>query len=197
MKGDQSNQPIGNPEVNPPINQAPQPVINQPQMQPGLSSANSLNQPTIASQPSAILAIISLVLAGVSLIPFLGILSLFSIVLAIGSFIRKERKLMSFLAIISLATIIEKHKKAYYLALEEANQTNEITNWIKYFVSTIMEAQSFTQSKVEFLIQKTKFYEKYSALFNERQSKVIERIFKESLDGFKGGLSAENYSKLT
>ena len=28
---------------------------------------------------------------------------------------------------------------------------------------------------------------------NERQEKVLARMFKEGIDGFKGGLSAENY----
>ena len=32
---------------------------------------------------------------------------------------------------------------------------------------------------------------------NERQAKVIERIFREGPDGFKGGLSAENYIAIT
>jgi Fic family protein len=32
---------------------------------------------------------------------------------------------------------------------------------------------------------------------NERQDKVIARIFREGIDGFKGGLSAENYISIT
>lgn len=32
--------------------------------------------------------------------------------------------------------------------------------------------------------------------FNERQSKVIARMFREGIDGFKGGLSAENHIKI-
>lgn len=31
----------------------------------------------------------------------------------------------------------------------------------------------------------------------QRQEKVIERLFKEGIDGFKGGLSAENYIRIT
>jgi Fic family protein len=32
---------------------------------------------------------------------------------------------------------------------------------------------------------------------NERQEKVVARIFKEGTAGFKGGLSAENYISIT
>ena len=34
-------------------------------------------------------------------------------------------------------------------------------------------------------------------LLNERQTKVIARMFREGIDGFKGGLSAENYIAIT
>jgi hypothetical protein len=32
---------------------------------------------------------------------------------------------------------------------------------------------------------------------NERQAKVIARMFREGVDGFEGGLSAENYISIT
>jgi Fic family protein len=32
---------------------------------------------------------------------------------------------------------------------------------------------------------------------NERQDKAIARLFREGVDGFKGGLSAENYITIT
>ncbi len=32
---------------------------------------------------------------------------------------------------------------------------------------------------------------------SERQEKVIARLFREGIDGFKGGLSAENYISIT
>jgi Fic family protein len=32
---------------------------------------------------------------------------------------------------------------------------------------------------------------------NARQEKVIARMFREGIDGFKGGLSAENYISMT
>ena len=42
-----------------------------------------------------------------------------------------------------------------------------------------------------------RFYEKHRGTLNERQKKVLARIFREGIDGFKGGLSAENYISIT
>lgn len=99
--------------------------------------------------------------------------------------------------LIALSYPIEKCKKDYYEELETANKHNEITEWLCYFGQTIIDAQTYTLKQIEFLITKTKFYDHFRGRFNTRQSKVIERIFNEGLDGFKGGLSAENYLKIT
>ena len=99
--------------------------------------------------------------------------------------------------LIALATIIEKDKKTYYQKLELASQSNEITGWINYFANTILNAQNYTQIRIEFLIKKAKFYEQYKDNLNQRQEKVISRMFQEGPEGFKGGLSAENYLRIT
>ena len=46
---------------------------------------------------------------------------------------------------------------------------------------------------MDFYVAKAKFYEKHRGTLNERQEKVIARIFREGIDGFKGGLSVDNY----
>lgn len=99
--------------------------------------------------------------------------------------------------LIALAYTIERKRKAYYEALERNNKSTEITNWLLYFGSTILEAQENTNKRVDFYIAKTKFYERLRGQFNARQEKIIARMFKEGIDGFKGGLSAENYITLT
>ena len=99
--------------------------------------------------------------------------------------------------LIALATIIENNKKAYYQELELASKSNEITRWINYFANTILRAQNYTQIRVEFLIKKAKFYELQKNHLNQRQEKVISRMFQEGPEGFKGGLSADNYLRIT
>jgi Fic family protein len=50
---------------------------------------------------------------------------------------------------------------------------------------------------IKLIIEKGKFYRRFDSLLNERQQKVAERIFSEGVHGFKGGLSAKNYSSIT
>ena len=100
-------------------------------------------------------------------------------------------------SLIALAYTIERARKAYYAALESSNKDTKITGWLVYFAETILEAQRNTIKRVDFYVAKAKFYERLRGQLNERQEKVIARIFREGIDGFKGGLSAENYISLT
>ncbi len=99
--------------------------------------------------------------------------------------------------LIALAHTIERNKKEYYAALAQTNHDNEITNWLKYFAETVLAAQARTVSRIEFLIAKTKFYDRFRGAFNERQEKVIARLFQAGPDGFVGGLNAEKYICIT
>ena len=99
--------------------------------------------------------------------------------------------------LISLAYTIERAKKHYYSGLERNNKDIEITNWIVYFAETVLDAQANTRKRIEFIIEKAKLYDKLRGKMNPRQEKVIERMFREGIDGFKGGLSAENYIGIT
>ncbi len=99
--------------------------------------------------------------------------------------------------LIALSQTIEAGKKSYYKHLELNNQNTEITDWLVYFANIVLKAQSYTQRLIEFLIEKTKLFEKVREQFNQRQEKVLERMFREGLKGFQGGLSAENYIRIT
>ena len=98
--------------------------------------------------------------------------------------------------LIALAYTIERERKAYYAALERSNKNIEITNWLTYFAETILEAQRNTIKRVDFYVAKAKLYERFRGQMNERQEKVVARMFREGIDGFKGGLSAENYIRI-
>jgi len=100
-------------------------------------------------------------------------------------------------SLIALAYTIERHRKRYYDMLEQSNKDNAITDWLVYFANTTLEAQQVTLARVEFSIAKAKFYERFRGELNERQHKALARMFKEGIDGFKGGLSAENYIRIT
>src|SRR5690606_39032488 len=81
--------------------------------------------------------------------------------------------------------------------LEASNKGTEITDWLVYFANAILEAQRVTLARVEFAVAKARFYERHRGQFNEWQGKAIARMFREGIDGFKGGLSAENYIAIT
>jgi Fic family protein len=100
-------------------------------------------------------------------------------------------------SLIALAYTVERKRKNYYAALGRSNKDNEITHWLTYFAETVLEAQTNTLKRVDFYVAKTKFYERLRGELNERQEKVLARMFQEGIDGFKGGLSAENYITIT
>ena len=100
-------------------------------------------------------------------------------------------------SLIALAYTIERKRKGYYAALERNNKNMEVTDWLRYFAETVIEAQSTTIRRVDFYVAKAKFYQRLRGQLNERQAKVIARLLKEGIDGFKGGLSAENYIAIT
>jgi Fic family protein len=100
-------------------------------------------------------------------------------------------------SLLALAYTIARKRKDYYAALERNNQDVEITNWLEYFARTSLEAQANTIKRVDFYVAKARFYERLRDKLNERQEKVIARMFEEGTDGFKGGLSAENYIAIT
>ena len=96
-------------------------------------------------------------------------------------------------SLIALSQVIQRHRAAYYDALEAANKGSEITSWLAYFAQTVIDAQEHSLAMIDFLLAKTKFYDRFRDRMNERQARVIARIFREGLDGFTGGLSAANY----
>lgn len=100
-------------------------------------------------------------------------------------------------SMLALSHIIYRNRAAYYDALEANNKDIEITNWLLYFGNAILDAQHHTQRLIDFLIEKTRFYDRMKDLLNARQTRAIERMFREGVDGFKGGLSAANYISIT
>lgn len=99
--------------------------------------------------------------------------------------------------LIAVSKILEKRKKEYYTALERCNKTLEIQHFVDFFADVILQAQKESIDLLFFLIQKSKMLSELTGKVNERQEKVLLRIFAEGINGFKGGLSAENYISIT
>jgi Fic family protein len=99
--------------------------------------------------------------------------------------------------LIAMAATILAQRKSYYHALEIANQSLEINGWLAWFSAIVIESQRRALVLVEFLIGKAKLYERLKGRINERQEKVLLRMFREGPDGFKGGLTAGKYATIT
>jgi Fic family protein len=99
--------------------------------------------------------------------------------------------------LLSLSATIHRGRKSYYDMLERSNKHNEITDWLVYFAETILASLAESQSLVEFLVEKTRMFDRLRGHLNERQEKVILRMTREGPKGFQGGLSAENYLAIT
>lgn len=100
-------------------------------------------------------------------------------------------------SLIALAFTIERDRKAYYDQLERHQKTLDVTPWLEWFAQTVLTAQNVTLGRTRFFILKTQFYDHHRDQLNDRQAKAVARMFKEGPDGFKGGLSAENYISIT
>jgi Fic family protein len=100
-------------------------------------------------------------------------------------------------AILSLSRTIEAKKQDYYTALQHAQSSNELTKWITYFVQTILSAQSEAEEAIDFTLKKTKFFDRFASVLNERQSKVVRRMLVDGPKEFIGGMNASKYASIT
>ena len=97
----------------------------------------------------------------------------------------------------SLSRTIEENKNAYYEALKTGQRSNRITPWINYFVKTVFEAQVKTEEHILFILKKVKFLDRFSPQLNQRQLRVVLRMFESGIKGFEGGMSAKKYIGIT
>jgi len=90
----------------------------------------------------------------------------------------------------ALAAAILARRRSYYEALNASNRSNEITGWLAWFAGITLEAQARTQVQIEFLIDKTKLFDRLRGQLNERQEAVLLWMLKAGPEGFIGGMSA-------
>ena len=103
----------------------------------------------------------------------------------------------------SISTAINNDRKGYYDILDKTtnlfkNRNFDITPWLEWHLNILNSAMINALSNIEYLIQKTKFWDKYRDLaLNDRQIKVLNRILDIGVDNFEGGLSTKKYISLT
>lgn len=99
--------------------------------------------------------------------------------------------------LLSLSMTIEADKRSYYNALEQAQKSNEITPWVNYFVAVTIEAQKQARQVIDFILKKSKFFDRFKEALNDRQVKVIRKMLDAGPEGFEGGMSANKYISIT
>ncbi len=97
----------------------------------------------------------------------------------------------------SLSMAIDSRRKEYYAALEKAQSGNEITPWLVFFTSVVLQAVDEAVSRVFFVIRKAKYLNVFKPKMNNRQQKAILRMFDAGPNGFEGGMNARKYTGIT
>lgn len=98
--------------------------------------------------------------------------------------------------VMSLSKAIESNKKAYYGALSDAQTTNDITEWIAYFIRTVLDAQNDTEKTVSAVLFKARIFDRYRGQLNDRQAKVISFMLENSPDKIPD-MRTQRYMKMT
>jgi Fic family protein len=97
----------------------------------------------------------------------------------------------------SISKAIEANKKTYYHALQQAEKGPDITEWVKWFVQILLEAQTLADKMIQFTISKWHFFALFEHQLNVRQNKVINRMLAAGPDSFQGGMNVRKYVGIT
>ena len=97
----------------------------------------------------------------------------------------------------TLSRQIESKRKEYYDILEKSNKDMNIQKWLEWFCEIVLEAQKYALSLIDFTICKTKLLDTVKGNINERQQRVLLRMFEAGPEWFIWWLSAANYIKIT
>lgn len=95
----------------------------------------------------------------------------------------------------SMSSQIQKNRKSYYEILERTQKGSmDITNWLIWFLETLLSAIRSSSEITEKVLQKAEFWQRHSnIIFNERQIKVLNRF----LDNFEGNLTTTKWAKMS
>lgn len=81
--------------------------------------------------------------------------------------------------------------------MQKAQKSLQINSWLIYFLKTILYAQADAEKQIDFTLKKVRFFDQFKNLLNDRQLRVIKRMFEEGPNGFLGGMNARKYTSLT
>ncbi|HEY5510627.1 MAG TPA: Fic family protein [Prolixibacteraceae bacterium] len=93
----------------------------------------------------------------------------------------------------SMSAQIRLERKQYYEILEKTQKGNlDVTEWIKWFLSCLINALNSTDLILKRILFKADFWQKHTTIINERQKRLLNKI----LDGFDGKLTSSKWAKI-
>lgn len=94
----------------------------------------------------------------------------------------------------SLSTQIQRERKAYYDILGRTQKGDmDVTQWLAWFLVTLLKAIEHAHSVLDQIFTKTKFWQHAATIpMNARQIKVLNRL----LDGFEGKLTTSKWAAI-
>lgn len=98
--------------------------------------------------------------------------------------------------LLSISATINENKPAYYQSLKNAQRSNNIDQWIKYFSSVIIKSQHDVLDRMYFGIKKSKFFAIHNHHLNPRQIKVLAKMLEKNTT-FEGGMNVQKYISIT
>ena len=96
-----------------------------------------------------------------------------------------------------MSNYIYDNRKDYYSALEQANKTLNINQWLEYFCQMIIGSLEFTIEVIDFKLKKSHFFHEFGDLLNPRQMKLMQKIFSQNKLLFAEGITPKKYISLT
>lgn len=99
--------------------------------------------------------------------------------------------------VLSLSDVIEQGRNEYYDALKRAQRSIDVTEWVHYFVNTIVDAQARADEQVGFILAKARFFDRHDDALSARQKKTLVRMLEAGPGGFEGGMNARKYMSMT
>ena len=98
----------------------------------------------------------------------------------------------------SMSAAIVCHRSSYYDALESTQKGSlEVTAWLQWFLGTLAEAVQRSIAQFQRTLDKARFWQVFQdAGLNDRQRKVINRLFDAAPDEFEHGINAGKYKSI-
>lgn len=95
----------------------------------------------------------------------------------------------------SMSAQIQVQRSGYYAILEKTQKgSSDITDWLIWFLDCLMVALTTTETTLEKVLVKAKFWEKHATtIFNERQILMLNKL----LGQFEGKLNSSKWAKMT